>query len=220
MAPSASRCGLCSRASCTSATESGGTACTSSRPWAAPASRAARALNRVARTNLLGVAPSAADEIGQRRPQARERLEGPEVQDLVEQEGRGRAVGRAGAAQEREARVEGLARSFHVCGRQVGGTPERRGRREDPEEALGRCRNPFDIDVLAGAGREEVQHGLQHRRPPGGAPAREHRDGPRGFRHRARQARRDCAGHRVHTAERGTIGSRRPSRAAVRNASG
>ena len=160
----------------------------------------------------------AVGEIVDDTPQAGKALERAQFEKFVEQE-RGRpAAGRPGAAEQADGRVEGDA---CVARRRLGalGEREHRDRRERAEEALGRRRRPFDVDVLSDGSSDPLPQQLQERCSSAAAPAEQDRDVGRGRIER----RGDAAGQtrtRGQHSPSSRIGIRSCSRSAVAIASG
>src|SRR5207244_2747880 len=155
------------------------------------------------------------DELGEHPPKPREALEGPQLEELVEDEG-GRLAG-AGlrARQERKRRVERLSRA----GRNLIAHWEGRRARHRSEKPFGGGRGALDVDVLGRAASDSIANQLDDGRFAGAGAADEHgnprRDGVEGREHAAGQSRT-----RGQHGRPSRIGKRRPARSAVAIASG
>ena len=121
--------------------------------------------------------PQRPDEIAQHAAQAREALERPQLEELVEQERRGRVSGDAGRVEECQRCVEGRARAgvLAVVGRSRTAR-ERRRLTHRGEEPLRRRRDPLDVDVLRRRAAEEIAQPQEERGPPRAAAAEDDRD--------------------------------------------
>ncbi len=95
------------------------------------------------------------DQVVQHGAQTGEALEGPQFEELVEQERGGRAAARPRGVEKRERGVERLARA-RLAGRRCCLGRKRRVVADGREESLRRGGNPLDVDVLARrAGRSD-----------------------------------------------------------------
>jgi hypothetical protein len=105
-------------------------------------------------------------------PQPWKALEGAQLEELVEQEGRGLVTRSVRLCEKAEGLIERRARR----GRRCGVDPRERRRAGDgAEEPLGRRRGPLDVDVLGGCPAEAVAQLVQDRCPARAAPT--HQDG-------------------------------------------
>ena len=122
----------------------------------------------------FGLVAEHSQQLTQRCPEAREALERPELQHLVQQEcGRLVAAARSGLIEKRERGVERLARR---CGLRARRHPERRRLDDGAVETLGRCGRALDIDVLALRSAEPLAQAIEQLRPSGTEVAEHHRD--------------------------------------------
>ena len=133
-----------------------------------------------------------ADRVAEDRAQAREALEGAQLEELVEQEGRRSVAGRACGVQECERGVERLAgarrRPRDVCMVRW----KRRGLANRLVEPLGCRRYRLDVDVLRRRATEEIPQAQQERGASGAAAAKHHGN-PRSSAGRAIQCGQDPA---------------------------
>ena len=158
----------------------------------------------------------AVHEVVEHPPQAREALEGPQLQELVEQERRVIAAARARPREEAERLIE------RGAGRRRRSRLDRRERRcagHRPQKPLGGGRGALHVDVLCHGAADAVAQLMQHRRAPGSAPADEHGNAGRRRVERGGDAASQRGAGSQH-ARSSRMGIRRPPRAAAASASG
>jgi len=145
------------------------------------------------------------DQLVEHAAQSGEALEGPQLEEFVEQE-RGR--GGAGGARTREERESGVEGRPDTGRRRIAGG-EGRGRDDRAQKPLRRGGRPLHVDVLRRRPADPVVKLPQQRRPAAAAPADEDRDaGRRGVERRHRTA---CqAGARRQHARSSAAGIRTP----------